>query len=59
LAAGVHKEITSYSSPNIVGVIESRRMKRVEHVACIREMRNVYTYRVWSENVKGRDNFKL
>ena len=31
-----------YSSPNIVRVIRSRRMRREGHVACMREMRGVY-----------------
>jgi hypothetical protein len=34
--------MTEYSSPNIIGVIESRRMKWVGHVACIVDMRNAY-----------------
>jgi hypothetical protein len=31
-----------YSSPNIVRVIKSRRMRWVGHVACMREGRGVY-----------------
>jgi hypothetical protein len=31
-----------YSSPNIVRVIKSRRMRWVGHVACIGEERSVY-----------------
>jgi hypothetical protein len=31
-----------YSSPNIVRVIESRRMRWVRHVACMGEGRGVY-----------------
>jgi hypothetical protein len=31
-----------YSSPNIIGMIKSRRMRWVGHVAQIRETRNVY-----------------
>jgi hypothetical protein len=31
-----------YSSPNIVRVIKSRRMKWVGHVACMGEWRGVY-----------------
>jgi hypothetical protein len=30
------------SSPNIIKVIKSRRMRWVEHVVCIRKMRNSY-----------------
>jgi hypothetical protein len=32
-----------YSSPDIMWIIRSRRMRWVGHVACVREMRNVYT----------------
>jgi len=31
-----------HASPNIIMVIKSRRMRRTEHVTCMREMRNVY-----------------
>jgi hypothetical protein len=31
-----------YSSPNIVGVIKSRRMRWVGHVGCMGERRDVY-----------------
>jgi hypothetical protein len=31
-----------YSSPNIVGVIKSRRMRWTGHVACLCERRGVY-----------------
>jgi hypothetical protein len=31
-----------YPSPNIVRVIKSRRMRWAEHVACMREGKNVY-----------------
>jgi hypothetical protein len=31
-----------YSSPNIVRVIKSRRMRRAMHVACMRERRGIY-----------------
>jgi hypothetical protein len=31
-----------YTSPNINGVIKSRRMRWAGHVVCIREIRNVY-----------------
>jgi hypothetical protein len=31
-----------YTSPNIIRVIKSRRMRWVGYVACIREMRNAY-----------------
>jgi len=35
-----------YSSPNIIRVIKSRRMKSAEHVARVEEMRNAYTFLV-------------
>jgi hypothetical protein len=31
-----------YSSPDIVRVIKSRRMRCARHVACMGEMRNMY-----------------
>jgi hypothetical protein len=31
-----------YSSPNIVRVIKSRRMRWARHVACMRECRDIY-----------------
>jgi hypothetical protein len=31
-----------YSSPNLVRVIKSRRMRWAEHVACMRERKGVY-----------------
>jgi hypothetical protein len=33
-------EPNSYSSPNCIRVVKSRRMKWAEHVACMGEMRN-------------------
>jgi hypothetical protein len=36
-----------YSSPNIVRVIKSRRMRWVGHVACMGEGRGVYRVLVW------------
>jgi hypothetical protein len=41
-----------YSSPNIVRVIKSRRMKWVGHVACMGEGGGVY--RFWLGGLKGR-----
>jgi hypothetical protein len=43
-----------YSSPNTVGVINSRRMRYVGHVAHMGERRGLY--RVWWENQKERDH---
>jgi hypothetical protein len=55
------------SSPNIVGVVKSRRMRWAEHVACISERRGVYRFlvgkpegkrplgrprRSWQDNIK-------
>jgi len=36
-----------YSSPNIVRVIKSRRMRWAGHVACMGEERGVYRVLVW------------
>jgi len=36
-----------YCSPSTFGVIKSRRMKRVGHVACVGERRNVYRFLMW------------
>jgi hypothetical protein len=36
-----------YSSPNIVRVIKSRRMRWAGHVACMGEGRGVYCVLVW------------
>jgi len=43
-----------YSSPNIVRVIKSRRMRWVGHVARMRERRGVYRFR-WG-NLRERDH---
>jgi hypothetical protein len=57
-----------YSSPNIVRVIKSRRMRWVEHVARMGEGRGVYRILVWRHEGKRRlerprrrweDNIKL
>jgi hypothetical protein len=45
-----------YSSPNIVRVIKSRRLRWVGHVAHKGEGRGVY--RVWLGGPKGRDHWK-
>jgi hypothetical protein len=45
-----------YSSPNIVRVIKSRRMRWVEHVACMGEKRVVY--RMLVGNSKERDHLE-
>jgi hypothetical protein len=34
--------IPGYSSPNIIRVIKSRRMRMVGHVVCLEKMRNMY-----------------
>jgi hypothetical protein len=41
-----------YSSPNIVRVIKSRRMRWVRHVACMGEVRGIY--RVLVGRPKGK-----
>jgi len=65
----LHKEELSdlYSTPNIVQVIKSRRMRRAGHVACMGERRGVYRFLVgkperksslgrsrhrWEDNIK-------
>jgi hypothetical protein len=44
-----------YSSLNIK-MINSRRIRWVRHVACIKELKN--TYKFYSEIPKGRGNFR-
>jgi hypothetical protein len=52
-----------YSPPNIIRVIKWRKMRWVEHVACLEEMKNVK----FSQKPKGtegprhrcQDNFKM
>jgi hypothetical protein len=41
-----------YASPNIVWVIKSRRMRWVDHVACIGGMRN--SYKILVRKSKGK-----
>jgi hypothetical protein len=41
-----------YASPNIITLVESRKMRWVGHIACIGEMINEYKF--WSEKLKGR-----
>jgi hypothetical protein len=45
-----------YSSPNIVRLIKSRRMRWAGHVARMGQMKN--EYKVLVENLKERDNFE-
>jgi hypothetical protein len=45
-----------YTSPNIVRVIKTRRMRWEGHVACIEKIRNAY--KILVENLKGRDHSK-
>jgi hypothetical protein len=42
------------ASSNVTGVINSRRMRWVRHVAHMGLMKNAYN--VWAENLKGRDH---
>jgi hypothetical protein len=37
-------------------MITSRRMRWLEHVACMEEMRNEMHANLWSGNLKGRDH---
>jgi hypothetical protein len=46
-----------YSSPNIIRVIKSRRVRWVVHAAHMGEIRNAYSI-FWLENLKGRDHSK-
>ena len=41
-----------YSSPNIVRVIKSKRMRWAEHVACMGERRDEYRVLVWKPEIK-------
>jgi hypothetical protein len=41
------------SSPNVMRIIK-KEIKWMGHVACMEQMRNVY--KIWSENLKGRDH---
>jgi hypothetical protein len=45
-----------YTSPNIITETKSRRMRLVEHVARVREMRNCAEF--WSENLRERDHLE-
>jgi hypothetical protein len=45
-----------YSSPNIIGMFKSMRMRWAWHVARKREKRN--PYRILGESQKGRDNYE-
>jgi hypothetical protein len=36
------EKITRGTSPNIMRVIKSKRMRSLQHVACMGEMRNAY-----------------
>jgi hypothetical protein len=41
-------------TPNIIRAIKSRSMGWAVHVVCMLEMMNAY--KIWSENLKGRDH---
>jgi hypothetical protein len=43
-----------YSSPYIVRMIISRRMRWAGHVVCMGEIGNAY--KIWLESLKGRDH---
>jgi hypothetical protein len=52
-----HEELNDlYSSPNIVRVIKSRRMRWAGHVVRMGKGRGVY--RVWWRNLRGRDHWR-
>jgi hypothetical protein len=44
-----------YSSPNIIRIIKSRRMRLAEHVARMREKRNIYI-ECWWDSQKEIDH---
>jgi hypothetical protein len=44
-----------YSSPNIVWVMKSRRMRWAGHVACIEEGRDVHKVLVWGNHWGDQD----
>jgi hypothetical protein len=46
----------SYASPNVIRVMKSRRIRWVDHVARMGQMKNSYIF--WFENLKGRDHSK-
>jgi hypothetical protein len=43
-----------YSSPSIIRMIKSRKVRWAGHVVCMETKRN--EYRVWGENQKERDH---
>jgi hypothetical protein len=45
-----------YSSPNILRVIKSRRMRCSEHVACVEERRGAY--RILVEKPEGKKSLE-
>jgi hypothetical protein len=45
-----------YSSPNIVRMINSRRMRCVGHAVCMGKMRNAFKF--WWESLKGIDHLE-
>jgi hypothetical protein len=42
-----------YSSPNIIRMIKSRRMRLAGHVACMEENRNAYSIFMGSQKERG------
>jgi hypothetical protein len=48
-----------YDSPNIIRVIESRRMRWAGHVACVEEMKNVYESLTRIERAVGHKKIAL
>jgi hypothetical protein len=50
----LHEELNDIcSSPNIVRVIKSRRMRRVVHVACMGERRGLWWGNLWERDHLG------
>jgi hypothetical protein len=54
----LHNEVlhSLYVTPNIIRVMESRRMSWTGHVAHMEETRKACMF--WSENLKGRDHLE-
>jgi hypothetical protein len=51
----MHNELhTLYSSPNIITIIKSRKIRLAGHVARMGEMRNAY--KILVESLNGRDH---
>jgi len=43
-----------FSSPDIIRVIKSRRMRLMGHIACMEDIRNAYKMLSWNLGIDGR-----